>query len=120
MSAGVSAGDDGQRPDDGLSAFDLAEVAVLCELGSPEAVAAFELVRTSLRPETAPRFTALLTTINRLSGPDFELAASLELLDAVHDSGDLELVERFAPTLDDAIGALSLAQLLRTYRAPDL
>ncbi|MGB7235576.1 MAG: hypothetical protein WBD41_06265 [Rhodococcus sp. (in: high G+C Gram-positive bacteria)] len=98
-----------------LSESDLAEVAVLAELGSPEAVTGFELMRHTLQLETAPRFVELLTTINRLSGPGFAVRASLELLDAVHDSGDLELVEMFAPSLDDPVGALALAQLLRTY-----
>jgi hypothetical protein len=107
VTAGESAGG-------GLSETDLAEVAVLAELSSPEAVAAFELLRASLQFETAPRFVELLATINRLSGPDFAVRASLELLDAVRDSDDLDLVELFAPSIDDPIGALSLAQLLRT------
>ncbi|OZD18382.1 hypothetical protein CH253_17870 [Rhodococcus sp. 06-156-3C] len=102
-----------------LSESDLAEVAVLAQLGSPEAVTAFELMRHTLQLETAPRFVELLTTINRLSGPGFAERASLELLDAVHDSGDLELVETFAPSLGDATGALALAQLLRTYHCAD-
>lgn len=101
----------------GLSEVDLAEVAVLAELSSPEAVAAFELLRASLQLDTVPRFVELLATINRLSGPDFAVRASLELLDAVHDSDDLDLVELFAPSIDDPIGTLSLAQLLRTYQS---
>lgn len=102
-----------------LSESDLSEVAVLAELGSPEAVTAFDLMRHTLQPETAPRFVELLATINRLSGPGFAERASLELLDAVHDSGDLELVELFAPSLGDATGALALAQLLQTYHYAD-
>lgn len=101
---------------DALPAVDAAELAILIELRSPEAVAAFDQMHTSIRPRTAQRCADLLSSINRLSGPDFAVNASLELLDAVDDSGDLDLVEQFAPAIDDPLGALSLAQLLRTYR----
>lgn len=97
-----------------LTDLDTLELAALAELRSPEAVAAFEMLHSSIRPETAARFVELLAIINELSGPDFAVAASLDLLAAVDDSTDLALVVGAAPTLDDPITALALAQLLRT------
>lgn len=97
-----------------LTDLDTLELAALAELRSPEAVAAFEMLRSSIRPETAARFVELLAIINELSGPDFAVAASLDLLAAVDDSTDLALVVAAAPRLDDPITALALAQLLRT------
>ncbi len=99
-----------------LSDLDALELAILAELRSPEAVAAFEMLHTSIRPATAPRFAELLAIINELSGPNFAVDASLDLLHAVQDSGDLEVVVAAAPTLDDPITALALAQLLRRIR----
>jgi hypothetical protein len=97
-----------------LSDLDSIELAILAELRSPEAVAAFEMLHSTVRPDTASRFAELLSIINDISGPDFAVDASLNLLDAVQDSGDLEVV--VAATVDDPITALALAQLLRRIR----
>ncbi|MBY4128080.1 hypothetical protein HQO83_06735 [Rhodococcus fascians] len=97
-----------------LSDLDSIKLAILAELRSPEAVAAFEMLHSTLRPEVGSRFVELLAIINELSGPNFAIDASLDLLDAVQDSGDLALV--VAATIDDPITALALAQLLRTIR----
>ncbi|WP_415977516.1 hypothetical protein [Rhodococcus sp. 077-4] len=99
-----------------LSDLDHMELAILAELRSPEAVAAFEMLHSTVHPETASRFVELLAIINELSGPNFAVEASLDLLDAVQDSGDLELVVASASTVDDPITALALAQLLRRIR----
>jgi hypothetical protein len=99
-----------------LSDLDSIELAILAELRSPEAVAAFEMLHAGVPAETGSRFAELLAIINDISGPDFAVDASLDLLDAVQDSGDLALVIAAAPTLDDPITALTLAQLLRTIR----
>jgi hypothetical protein len=92
-----------------LSDLDSIELAILAELRSPEAVAAFEMLHGTVPVETGSRFADI-------SGPNFAVDASLNLLDAVQDSGDLALVVAAAPTLDDPITALALAQLLRTIR----
>ena len=68
----------------------------------------------SVRIETAPRFVDLLRTINALSGPGFSERASAELLDVVASTGEVELMARHCVGLDDPIGALALAQLIRT------
>lgn len=99
-----------------LSDLDSIELTILAELRSPEAVAAFEMLHGTVPVETGSRFAELLAIINELSGPNFAVDASLNLLDAVQDSGDLALVVAAAPTLDDPITALALAQLLRTIR----
>ena len=99
-----------------LSDLDNIELAILAELRSPEAVAAFEMLHGTVPVETGSRFAELLAIINDISGPNFAVDASLNLLDAVQDSGDLALVVAAAPTLDDPITALALAQLLRTIR----
>ncbi|OZE33549.1 hypothetical protein CH278_13095 [Rhodococcus sp. 05-2254-5] len=99
-----------------LSDLDSIELAILTELRSPEAVAAFEMLHGTVPVETGSRFAELLAIINDISGPNFAVDASLNLLDAVQDSGDLALVVAAAPTLDDPITALALAQLLRTIR----
>ncbi|MGB6276503.1 MAG: hypothetical protein WBF80_13970 [Rhodococcus sp. (in: high G+C Gram-positive bacteria)] len=98
-----------------LSEIDSLELAVLTELCSPEAVAAFEMMHASIRPSNAARFADLLSIINGLSGPNFADAASLNLLEAIEDSSDLEFVESVASRLDHPLTALSVAQLLRTY-----
>ena len=99
-----------------LSDLDAVELEILAELRSPEAVAAFEMLHSTVRPEAGPRFVELLAIINELSGPNFAVDASLDLLDAVQDSGDLEVVVAAAPTVDDPITALALAQVLRRIR----
>nr|WP_314145643.1 hypothetical protein [uncultured Rhodococcus sp.] len=99
-----------------LSDLDAVELDILAELRSPEAVAAFEMLHSTVRPEAGPRFVELLAIINELSGPNFAVDASLDLLDAVQDSGDLEVVVAAAPTVDDPITALALAQVLRRIR----
>ncbi|CCQ18434.1 putative uncharacterized protein [Rhodococcus sp. AW25M09] len=99
-----------------LSDLDAVELDILAELRSPEAVAAFEILHSTVRPEAGPRFVELLAIINELSGPNFAVDASLDLLDAVQDSGDLEVVVAAAPTVDDPITALALAQVLRRIR----
>lgn len=99
-----------------LSDLDSIELAILAELRSPEAVAAFEMLHSTVRPEAGPRFVELLAIINELSGPNFAVDASLDLLDAVQDSGDLEVVVAASPTVDDPITALALAQVLRRIR----
>ena len=99
-----------------LSDLDSIELAILAELRSPEAVATFEMLHSTVRPEAGPRFVELLAIINELSGPNFAVDASLDLLDAVQDSGDLEVVVAAAPTVDDPITALALAQVLRRIR----
>ena len=66
--------------------------------------------------ETGSRFAELLAIINDISGPNYAVDASLNLLDAVQDSGDLALVVAAAPTLADPISALALAQLLCAIR----
>jgi hypothetical protein len=99
-----------------LSDLDSIELTILAELRSPEAVAAFEMLHGTVPVETGSRFAELLAIINDISGPNFAVEASLNLLDAVQDSGDLALVVAAAPTLDDPITALALAQLLRTIR----
>ncbi|WP_032403799.1 hypothetical protein [Rhodococcoides fascians] len=99
-----------------LSDLDGIELAILAELRSPEAVAAFEMLHAAVPVETGSRFAELLAIVNDISGPNFAVDASLNLLDAVQDSGDLALVVAAAPTLDDPITALALAQLLRTIR----
>ncbi|WP_032405574.1 hypothetical protein [Rhodococcoides fascians] len=105
------------RPDSpALSDLDSIELAILAELRSPEAVAAFEMLHSTVRPEAGPRFVELLAIINELSGPKFAVDASLDLLDAVQDSGDLEVVVASAPTVDDPVTALALAQVLRRIR----
>ena len=97
-----------------LSDIDAVELDILAELRSPEAVAAFEMLYSTVRPETGSRFVELLAIINDISGPNFAVDASLDLLDAVQDSGDLAVV--VAAAVDDPITALALAQLLRTIR----
>lgn len=97
-----------------LSDLDAVELDILAELRSPEAVATFEMLHSTVRPEAGPRFVELLAIINDISGPNFAVDASLDLLDAVQDSGDLALVVAAAASLDDPITALALAQLLRT------
>ncbi|MEH6797483.1 hypothetical protein CH262_03240 [Rhodococcus sp. 05-2255-1e] len=99
-----------------LSDLDTVELAILAELRSPEAVAAFEMLHSTVHPDTASRFAELLSIINDISGPNFAVDASLDLLDAVQDSGDLEVVVASASTVDDPITALALAQLLRRIR----
>ncbi|OZD86714.1 hypothetical protein CH273_00965 [Rhodococcus sp. 05-339-2] len=99
-----------------LSDLDAVELDILAELRSPEAVAAFEMLHSTVRPEAGLRFVELLAIINELSGPNFAVDASLDLLDAVQDSGDLEVVVAAAPTVDDSITALALAQVLRRIR----
>lgn len=99
-----------------LSDLDSIELAILTELRSPEAVAAFEMLHGTVPVETGSRFAELLAIINDISGPNFAVDASLNLLDAVQDSGDLALVVAAAPTLADPISALALAQLLCTIR----
>ncbi|MDI9933397.1 hypothetical protein QM588_23530 [Rhodococcus sp. IEGM 1354] len=99
-----------------LSDLDNIELAILAELRSPEAVATFEMLHGTVPEETGSRFAELLAIINDISGPNFAVDASLNLLDAVQDSGDLALVVAAAPTLDDPVTALALAQLLRTIR----
>lgn len=99
-----------------LSDLDSIELAILTELRSPEAVAAFEMLHAAVPVETGTRFAELLAIINDISGPNFAVDASLNLLDAVQDADDLALVVAAAPTLDDPITALALAQLLRTIR----
>ncbi|MCJ0894671.1 hypothetical protein ACIGGF_24975 [Rhodococcus sp. NPDC078407] len=99
-----------------LSDLDAVELDILAELRSPEAVATFEMLHSTVRPEAGPRFVELLAIINELSGPNFAVDASLDLLDAVQDSGDLEVVVAAAPTVDDPITALALAQVLRRIR----
>ena len=99
-----------------LSDLDAVELDILAELRSPEAVAAFEMLHSTVRPEAGPRFVELLAIINDISGPNFAVDASLDLLDAVQDSGDLEVVVAAAPTVDDPITALALAQVLRRIR----
>lgn len=99
-----------------LSDLDAVELDILAELRSPEAVAAFEMLHSTVRPEAGPRFVELLAIINELSGPNFAVDASFDLLDAVQDSGDLEVVVAAAPTVDDPITALALAQVLRRIR----
>jgi hypothetical protein len=92
--------------------LDAVELDILAELRSPEAVDAFEMLHAAVPVETGSRFAELLAIINDISGPNFAVDASLDLLDAVQDSGDLALV--VAATVDDPITALALAQLLRT------
>ncbi|OZD12071.1 MULTISPECIES: hypothetical protein [Nocardiaceae] len=99
---------------DDLSESDRAELEILAQLCSPEAVAAFELMCCSVRVETAPRFVDLLRTVNALSGPGFAERASAELLEVVASTGEVELMARHSVGLDDPIGALALAQLIRT------
>jgi hypothetical protein len=99
-----------------LSDLDAVELAILAELRSPEALAAFEMLYSTVPVETASQFVELLEIINELSGPDFAVKASLDLLDAVQDSGDLGVVVAAASTVDDPITALALAQLLRRIR----
>lgn len=99
-----------------LSDLDTVELAILAELRSPEAVAAFEMLHATVPAETGPRFAELLSIINDISGPNFSVDTSLNLLDAVQDSGDLEVVVASASTVDDPITALALAQLLRRIR----
>jgi hypothetical protein len=99
-----------------LSDLDAVELDILAELRSPEAVAAFEMLHSTVRPEAGPRFVELLAIINDISGPNFAVDASLDLLDAVQDSGDLEVVVAAALTIDDPITALALAQVLRRIR----
>lgn len=103
----------GRTPGERSELFD-AELAILGQLCSPEAVAAFELMHASVRLETAPRFVDLLRTINALSGPGFAERASAELLDVVASTGEVELMARHSVDVNDPIGALALAQLIRT------
>lgn len=91
-----------------------AELGILTQLCSPEAAGAFEMMHTSVRVETAPRFTELLRTVNALSGPGFAERASAELLDVVASTGEVTLMARHSGGVDDPIGALALAQLIRT------
>lgn len=98
-----------------LSEIDSLELAILTELCSPEAVDAFEMMHANVRPTNAARFADLLSIINGLSGPNFAVDASLNLLEAIEDSSDLEFVESVGSSLDHPITALSVAHLLRTY-----
>ncbi|OZC46335.1 hypothetical protein CH267_28205 [Rhodococcus sp. 06-621-2] len=99
---------------DDLTESDRAELEILAQLCSPEAVAAFELMCGSVRVETAPRFVDLLRTVNAFSGPGFAEKASAELLEVVASTGEVELMAHHSVGLDDPIGALALAQLIRT------
>ncbi|WP_037180515.1 hypothetical protein [Rhodococcoides fascians] len=89
-----------------------AELGILTQLCSPEACDAFGVIHRGVRAETAERFAALLRTINTLSGPGFADRASAELLEVVAETGEVELMARHH--IDDPIGALALAQLMRT------
>ncbi|OZC62797.1 hypothetical protein CH267_00095 [Rhodococcus sp. 06-621-2] len=91
-----------------------AELEIIGQLCSPEAVEAFELMHAGVRVETAPRFVDLLRTINALSGPGFADRASAQLLDVVAETGEVELMAHHSPGIDDPVGALALAQLIRT------
>ncbi|MCZ4277426.1 hypothetical protein [Rhodococcoides yunnanense] len=91
-----------------------AELGILTQLCSPEAAAAFEMMRACVRVETASRFTELLRTVNALSGPGFAERASAELLEVVASTGEVALMARHSGGVDDPIGALALAQLIRT------
>lgn len=91
-----------------------AELGILTQLCSPEAAAAFEMMYASVRLETAPRFIELLRTINALSGPGFAERASAELLEVVASTGEVALMARHSGGVDDPVGALALAQLIRT------
>ena len=68
-----------------LSDLDAVELDILAELRSPEAVAAFEMLHGTVPVETGSRFAELLAIINDISGPNFAVDASLNLLDAVQD-----------------------------------
>ncbi|WP_072803422.1 hypothetical protein [Rhodococcoides yunnanense] len=100
------------------AALHRAEIAALAELSSPEAVKAFALVRNRLRPGEINRFDELLETVNRLSGPGFEDAASAELRDALHSTRTDDDIRALAHSIDEPIGALALAQVLRGHGQP--
>ena len=61
-----------------LSDLDAVELDILAELRSPEAVATFEMLHSTVRPEAGPLFVELLAIINELSGPNFAVDASLD------------------------------------------
>jgi hypothetical protein len=113
----ISAPDPASSDEGRLPPMVEAELAILTHLSSVEAVRAFEAMRTQLRPDTAPQFTQLLEMINAFSGPDFAEKASAELVDAVTSTGEVRLFDRYGGDIDDPIGALALAQVIRLVAA---
>ncbi|RRQ28591.1 hypothetical protein DK926_07015 [Rhodococcus sp. Eu-32] len=98
---------------DSDSVMDLVETATLSELNSPEAVAAFALVRSRLRPEQPNRFAELSATVERLAGPRFTESADAELSDALRTVFRTAAVDELVRSAREPIAKLALAQLLR-------
>ncbi|MBY6410388.1 MULTISPECIES: hypothetical protein [Nocardiaceae] len=95
------------------SIMDLVETATLSELDSPEAVAAFALIRSRLRPGQPDRFAELSATVERLSGPRFTESVDAELSDALRTVSRTAAVDELVRSAREPIAKLALAQLLR-------
>jgi hypothetical protein len=91
----------------------LAETAALSELSSPEAVAAFALIRSRLRPGQPNRYAELAATVDRLSGPRLAESADAELTDALRTVTRSASVDELVRSAREPIAKLALAQILR-------